>query len=169
DAVVIPISGGGLTSGVALALRALRPGLVVLAAEPQGAHADGADAAASKQRGSLATDLPRPASICDGLLGRMGDLTWPVVRDCVDEVLPVTEEDVVDAMQLCFERLKIVVEPSAAAPLAAVLSPQFSKHPVYSQLRRVALVVSGGNVDLSALGLWDALRAQVAANAKSRN
>ena len=132
----------------------------------------------------------KPITIADGLRGRMGDLTWPIIKDFVDEVVTVSEKEIVDAMQLCFERMKVrrrehllckmyssaacgsnsvfdmmgwghffvlqlVVEPSGAVGLAAVLSPQFqsSRGRVQGDIKHVGIILSGGNVELACL--WD--------------
>lgn len=83
---------------------------------------------------------------------QLGSLTWPVVRDLVDAVVTVTEQEIVHAMQLCFERLKVVVEPSGAVGLAAVLSQQFASVPQLDGCKRVGIVLCGGNADLE--GCW---------------
>lgn len=85
DAIIVPISGGGMISGIALAAKALRPSIKVIAAEPSGSNA-AADAAASKAARQLVGGMPKPKTIADGLQARLGALTWPVVRDLVDEV-----------------------------------------------------------------------------------
>jgi threonine dehydratase/serine racemase len=143
DAVVTPIGGGGLTSGVSLAAQSLAPGLRVFAAEPAGAD----DAARSKTAGRY---LPQsgPRTVADGLLTSLGELTWPVVRDLVEEVVTVREEEIIAAMRLAWERAKLLIEPSSAVALAAVLSERFRG---LGGLRRVGVVLSGGNVDLDHL------------------
>ena len=150
DAVVVPVGGGGLISGIALALRELAPRVRVFAAEPLGAD----DAARSKRAGRL---LPQtgPDTIADGLLTSLGELTWPVVRDLVEEVLVVDDAAIVSAMRVVVERMKLVIEPSAATAVAAALSPRFRALP---GMDRVAVILSGGNVDLAALP-WRSPRA----------
>jgi threonine dehydratase/serine racemase len=143
DAIVAPVGGGGLVSGIALAARELAPGLRVFAAEPRGAD----DAARSKSLGQLVPQTD-PRTLADGLLTGLGELTWPVIRDLVEAVLTVSEEEIVSAMRLLFERAKIVAEPSAAVALAAVLGDEFRARP---GLARVGVVLSGGNVDLDRL------------------
>lgn len=142
DAIVVPISGGGLISGISLAARGIKPGIKIFAAEPKGAD----DAAQSKAAGELVT-LRHTHTIADGLRACLGSLTWPVVRDMVDEVITVTEEEIVNAMRMCYEILKLVVEPSGAVGLAAVLSAQFRS----KSCGHVGIVLSGGNVDLDSL------------------
>ncbi|MFN3202764.1 MAG: pyridoxal-phosphate dependent enzyme [Bradymonadia bacterium] len=143
DAVIVPVGGGGMISGIALALREAAPHVRVFAAEPLGAD----DAARSKAAGRL---IPQtgPDTIADGLLTSLGDLTWPVIRDVVEQVITVSEAAIVEAMSLVWSRMKQVVEPSAAVSLAAALSDEFR---AISGVKRVALVLCGGNVDLSAL------------------
>jgi threonine dehydratase len=143
DAVVAPVGGGGLLAGTALAGRGLVPSLRVFAAEPVGAD----DAARSKAAGTL---LPQtgPRTVADGLLTSLGDLTWPVLRDRVERVVTVTEEEIVVAMRLAWERAKLLIEPSSAVAVAAVLSEEFRALP---GLRRVGIILSGGNVNLDHL------------------
>ncbi|MGE3805415.1 MAG: pyridoxal-phosphate dependent enzyme [Gemmataceae bacterium] len=143
DAVIAPVGGGGLISGVALAARELNPDLRVFAAEPAGAD----DAFRSKQAGQL---IPQtgPKTIADGLLTSLGELTWPVVRDLVEEVITVEEEAIVQAMRLAWERAKLLIEPSAAVAVAAALSDHFKS---LSGIDRVGIVLSGGNTNLDKL------------------
>jgi threonine dehydratase/serine racemase len=136
DAVVVPVGGGGLVSGVALALRDLAPDVHVFAAEPAGAD----DAARSRAEGRLIPQTA-PNTVADGLRTSLGEHTWPVVRDVVHDVLVVDDDAILDAMRLVWTRLKQVVEPSAAVPLAAVL------HGLPARYRHVGIVLSGGNVD----------------------
>lgn len=143
DAIVAPVGGGGLVSGLALALREAAPHVKVFAAEPAGAD----DAHRSKSTGTRVT-RQTPDTLADGLKTTLGELTWPVVRDLVEDVLVVDDMATVAAMRMVFERMKIVVEPSAAVPVAAVLSQRFRAR---AGLDRVAIVLSGGNVDLDAL------------------
>ncbi|MBK7585475.1 MAG: pyridoxal-phosphate dependent enzyme [Myxococcales bacterium] len=143
EAIIAPIGGGGLMSGIAIAVEALAPSIAVIGAEPAGAD----DAARSKLAGEL---LPQtnPNTIADGLHAGLGQLTWPIVRDHVDRILTVSDPEIVQAMRLLFERMKLVVEPSGAVALAAALSDALRSSP---GLARVGVVISGGNVDLSRL------------------
>jgi threonine dehydratase/serine racemase len=143
DAIVAPVGGGGLISGIALAGRAVKPALRIFAAEPKGAD----DAARSKAAGTLIPQTS-PQTIADGLLTSLGALTWPVLRDQVERVVTVREEEIVAAMRLLWERAKLVVEPSGAVSLAAVLSEEFKK---LTGLARVGIVLSGGNANLDRL------------------
>ena len=147
DAIVVPISGGGMCSGIAVAAKSLCPGIKIIAAEPSGRNA-AADVAAAKAAGHL-VPLPKPDTICDGLQARLGSITWPIIRDLVDEVVVVTEEQVAAAMRLCYERLKVVVEPSGAAGLAAALALKSgSGGDRFAGCERVGVILCGGNVDL---------------------
>jgi threonine dehydratase/serine racemase len=143
DAIVAPVGGGGLVSGTALAAHFLGHRVRVFAAEPRGAD----DAARSKAAGQF---IPQtgPHTVADGLLTSLGDLTWPVVRDLVERVVTVTEEEIVGSMRLAWERAKLLIEPSSAVAVAAVLSEEFRALP---GLRRVGVILSGGNVNLEAL------------------
>jgi len=143
DAVVAPVGGGGLVAGIGVTLRELAPAMRFFAAEPNGAD----DAARSKAAGTLILQTS-PNTIADGLLTSLGELTWPIVRDRVERVLTVSEDEIVAAMRLLWERAKILIEPSSAVSLAAVLSDAFRNLP---GLKRVGIVLSGGNADLDRL------------------
>ncbi|GBG80957.1 hypothetical protein CBR_g31514 [Chara braunii] len=147
DAIVAPISGGGLLSGIVLAAKGINPQIHVIAAEPKGAD----DVARSKAAGQL-LKCENPCTIADGLRASMGEYTWPIVRDLVDGVITVDEEEIVSAMKICYQQLKVVAEPSGAVSLAAVLSPQFTApSSAWAGAKRVGVVLSGGNVDLEVL------------------
>jgi threonine dehydratase len=141
EVVTCPVGGGGLLAGTALASRWLAPGLRVIAAEPAGAD----DAWRSFTTG-VRVDQTSPNTIADGLLTSLGERNFTVMRSCVDDVLTVTEPGIVEAMRLIWTRMKIVVEPSAAVPLAAML-----EHTEAFAGRRIGVILSGGNVDLDRL------------------
>lgn len=153
DAIIVPVSGGGMISGIAVAAKSLCPSIKIIAAEPCGRN-NAADVAACKSAGEL-VNRPKPETICDGLQARLGSITWPIVRDLVDDVIIITEEEVVQAMKLCYERMKVVVEPSGAAGLAAAL--QLQHRPEFVGLKRVGVILCGGNVDLDGQipGFWN--------------
>ncbi|KAJ8623971.1 hypothetical protein MRB53_032501 [Persea americana] len=151
DTIIAPISGGGLISGVALAAKAINPAIKVLAAEPRGAN----DAAQSKAAGEIVKPQ-KVDTIADGLRAFLGDLTWPIVRDLVDDIITVEDKEIVEAMRMCYEILKVAVEPSGAIGLAAVLSDEFRKNPVTKDSANIGIILSGGNVDLGVL--WDSLK-----------
>jgi threonine dehydratase len=143
EAVVVPIGGGGLVSGIAIAVKGLQPDIRVYGAEPIGAD----DAARSKAAGTLVPQFD-PRTIADGLRTSLGEHTWPVVRDLVDRIITVSDDEIIKAMRLCFERMKLVIEPSAAVGIAAVLADVFRSMP---GLGRVGVILTGGNVDLANL------------------
>jgi threonine dehydratase/serine racemase len=142
-AIVAPIGGGGLLSGIALATRELAPGARIVGAEPTGAD----DAFRSRTAGRLILQ-EAPDTVADGLRTSLGTLTWPVVRDVVHAIDTVSDAAIIAAMRLLWERMKIVVEPSAATALAVVLSDAFRARETAED---VLVVLSGGNVDLDAL------------------
>jgi threonine dehydratase len=141
DAIVVPVGGGGLLAGVATAIKSLRPGVEVIAAEPAGAD----DAFRSFGLG-YRVPQENPQTIADGLLTSLGERNYAIIRERVDTILTVEEASIVEAMQLQWSRLKTVVEPSGAVSFAAVL-----EHPERFSGRRVVCVISGGNVDLNNL------------------
>jgi threonine dehydratase/serine racemase len=141
--IVAPVGGGGLLSGVALATRELAPHARIIGAEPAGAD----DAFRSKAAGRLILQ-ESPDTVADGLRTSLGERTWPVVRDVVHAVDIVTDAEIVAAMRLIWERMKLIVEPSAATALAVVLTPAFRER---EPAQDAIVVLSGGNVDLEAL------------------
>ncbi|MCA9632544.1 MAG: pyridoxal-phosphate dependent enzyme [Myxococcales bacterium] len=142
EAIITPVGGGGLLSGCSVAARHISPGIRMFGAEPSGAD----DTARSKAAGKRVANV-RVDTIADGLLTNVGELTWPIIDDLVEAVFTVTDEQIVAAMRLVWERMKLVIEPSAAVPVAVVLSEEFRA----LGLRRVGVVLSGGNVDLAEL------------------
>jgi threonine dehydratase/serine racemase len=143
DAIITPVGGGGLLSGCCVAARELKPGIRVFGAEPLGAD----DAARSKAAGQW---LPQtaPNTIADGLLTSTGQLTWPIIRDLVEQVFTVSDDEIRAAMRLVWERMKLVVEPSGAVGAAVALSAAFKS---LSGVNKVGIVFSGGNVSLDKL------------------
>ncbi len=141
DYIIVPLGGGGLISGIAIATNYLSPQTAVIGVEP--ALAD--DALRSLKAGKI---IPSdyPDTIADGLRTSLGDLTFPIINEYVQEINAVSENEIVESMRLIWERLKIVVEPSAAVSLAAVLTNKEKfRH------KKTAVVLSGGNVDLNHL------------------
>lgn len=194
DAIVVPISGGGMISGIALAAKSLNPKIKIIAAEPRGVN-DAADAHKSKAAGALQVDAVKPKTLADGLQAKMGNLTWvslslslrlihwipwnasdnllclplsassgnfviatlfekAVVRDLVDDVVVVEEAEIVSAMQLVYERMKVVVEPSGAVGVAAALSEEMAAKFPPQSFPRVGVVLCGGNADFSVVDFW---------------
>jgi threonine dehydratase len=148
DVVMAPVSGGGLLSGTAIAGKSLKPGIEVFGAEPEQAS----DAYESLRQGRRIVDM-KPDTICDGLRAHLGPLTFDILRQRCDAMLLASEAEIVAAMRLLWDRLKQVVEPSGAVPLAAIL-----RHPERFRGKRVGVILSGGNVDLDALP-WSANQA----------
>jgi threonine dehydratase len=145
DAIIVPLGGGGLISGIALAAKALKPSIRIIGAEPELAG----DAAASKREGSIQPAM-KPLTIADGLRTSLGPLTFPVVRDLVDEVVLVSEEEILAHMRLAWERMKLTIEPSAAVGVAVACSA-WMRARQNAGIEDAGVVLCGGNVDLSAL------------------
>lgn len=141
DAVIAPIGGGGMISGTCLTLSNVAPEVAIYAAEPLNAD----DAARSFRAGHIIAD-DAPDTVADGLKVPLKELTWHFVRNHVSDILTASEEEIVDAMKLIWKRMKIVMEPSSAVPLATIL-----KNPELFRGKRVGVIVTGGNVDLDAL------------------
>jgi threonine dehydratase len=141
DMVMAPVGGGGLLSGTAIAVDALSPKTHVVAAEPEKAD----DAFRSFRAGKI-IPADNPHTIADGLRTSLGDLTFPIIKRRVKDIVTVSEEGIVAAMRTIWERMKIIVEPSAAVPLGVLLTrrPEFSG-------KRIGVILSGGNVDLAHL------------------
>jgi len=142
DAILCPVGGGGLLGGTSIATRALAPAALVLAAEPEAAD----DAARGFASGIRQPQLLPVATIADGLTTAMSERTFALMRAHVDQVVTVTEAAIVDAMRLVWSRLKIVIEPSCAVPVAALLSGRLDVRD-----RTVGVILTGGNVDLDRL------------------
>jgi len=137
DYIIAPVGGGGLLSGTALATKYFSPSTQVIAGEPAGSD----DAFRSLKSGKI--EPAQSQSIADGLLTTLGDKTFPIIKDLVKEVITVTDNEIIDAMRLIWERMKIIVETSCAVPFAAVL-----KDKEKFTGKNVGLILSGGNVDL---------------------
>jgi len=141
DIVMAPVGGGGLVSGTAISTRAMLPSARVVAIEPAGAD----DAYRSFISGKIVPSV-NPQTIADGLLTSLGELTFRIIMDKVDEVITVSEDAIVAAMRMIWERMKIVVEPSGAVPLAAIVENRIDVAG-----KRVGLILSGGNAELAKL------------------
>ena len=141
DAIVSPVSGGGLLSGTLLSAQGINPKIKVYGAEPLEAD----DTFLSLQKGEI---VPNKTinTICDGLRAQIGTITFPIIQSYVEEVITLTEEEIIESMKMIWERMKIVVEPSCSITLAAVLKSRdrFAG-------KKVGLIISGGNVDLERL------------------
>lgn len=142
DALVAPIGGGGLISGSSLTGAALAPDMAIYAAEP--AQAD--DAWRSRAAGRIIEDDTAPDTVADGLRVFLRPLTWHFVSNHISDVLLASESEIIEAMRLIWQRMKIVIEPSSAVPLAAIL-----KNRELFAGKRVGIILTGGNVDLDRL------------------
>ena len=137
DYITAPVGGGGLLSGTSLSAKYFGNGINVYAGEPEGA----ADAVLSFKSGKV-ENAPYINTIADGLLTTLGDVTLKIIRENVRDILTVNDDEIISAMRLIYERLKIVVEPSAAVPFAAVL-----KNKELFKCKNAGIILSGGNVD----------------------
>ena len=144
DIIVAPVGGGGLLSGTSLSAHYFSPSTKVYAAEPEGA----ADAVLSFKSGQIET-APYINTIADGLLTKLGNKTFPIIQQYVTEVFTVTDDEIITALRLVYERMKIVIEPSSAVALAAVL-----KNKKIFAGKRTGIIISGGNVDLKKFREW---------------
>ncbi len=141
DIILCPVGGGGLLSGTSIVGRAMNPAGLVIAAEPEGAD----DACRSFHAHKLIPSV-NPKTIADGLLTSVGELNFRIIQRKTDEIVTVSERGIIQAMRLVWERMKIIIEPSSAVPLAAIL-----ENKVDVQGKKVGIILSGGNVDLEKL------------------
>ena len=141
DSIVSPVSGGGLLSGSLLAAKNMKSSITVYGAEPEEAD----DAYQSLKLGRI---VPNKTinTICDGLRAQIGSKTFPVIQNLVDDIIPIGEDDIINALRMIWERLKIIVEPSCSIALALII-----KNKQLFKGRNVGLIMSGGNLDLGNL------------------
>lgn len=137
ECLLAPVGGGGLLSGTLMAAKYFSPSTKVIAGEPEGAD----DAYRAMQSGKI--EQSQSNTIADGLLTSLGDKTFPIIHENVERVITVSDGEIVAAMRLIWERMKIIIEPSCAVPFAAVLKDKAS-----FAGKRVGIILSGGNVDL---------------------
>ena len=138
DLILVPVGGGGLLSGTALATSFLSPSTSVIACEPEGAD----DARRSIISGELLPSV-NPRTIADGLLTSLGDKTFPIIREHVHDIVTVSESSIVRATRLVMERMKCIIEPSAAVTLAAILEEKIDV-----KGKKAGLILSGGNIEM---------------------
>ncbi len=141
DVILTPVGGGGLLAGTALTVSNFGNDCHCLGAEP--ANVD--DAYRSLASGKIEVN-DNINTIADGLRTTLGDVNFPIIQQCVDRIIRVEESEIVHAMKLIWERMKLVVEPSSAVPFAAVL-----KEPDFFRNKQIGIIISGGNVDLTSL------------------
>ncbi len=141
DTIIVPVGGGGLLSGTAISTKKLLPNCKVIAAEPAGAD----DAFQSFYSKKLVPSK-NPKTIADGLLTSLGERNYEIIMDKVDDIVTVSEENIIAAMRMIWERMKIIIEPSSAVPLAAIMEGKIDV-----QNKKVGIILSGGNLDLGRL------------------
>ncbi len=141
DVVMAPVGGGGLMSGTSISTRALLPNAQIIGAEPEVAN----DAYRSFKSGTMQYNT-RIDTIADGLRTNLGEYTLEIILKNVDDIITVSEEEIVKAMRLIWERMKIIIEPSCAVPLAAVL-----QQPERFRGKKIGIILTGGNVDVEEL------------------
>ena len=141
DLIMTPVGGGGLLSGTAIAATETKPGIRIIAGEPEGAD----DAYRSLATGVIQPSV-KPMTIADGLLTSLGSLTFPIIRERVERIVTVSEAGIIEAMKFIWERMKIVIEPSAAVPVAVLWERKIDLSGL-----KIGIILSGGNVDLGNL------------------
>ena len=141
EIIVSPVSGGGLLSGTICSVKNLNKTIEIYGAEPKEAD----DTYRSIKSGTIQVNQSTN-TICDGLRAQIGTITFPIIKDNVEGILTIEEQDIIDSMELIWETMKIIVEPSCAITLAAIL-----KNKRIFQGKKVGLIISGGNVDLKNL------------------
>jgi len=141
DCVIVPVGGGGLLSGTAIAAKGLKPKIRVFGAEPENAD----DAYQSFKLGRR-LQVKNPDTVADGLRTSLGKLNFKIIHKYVDDIFLVSEKEIITAMYLIWERMKILIEPSSAVPLAAIL-----RHGSYFKATKTGVILSGGNVDIKNL------------------
>ncbi len=142
DVLLVPVGGGGLISGCSIAAKGLKPRIKIIGVEPKNAD----DTFRSFQLGKR-VPVENPNTIADGLRTSVGEKTFPIIQKFVDDIITVTEEQIINAMKFYWERMKLVVEPSGAVPLAGLLSGTIE--PSLIKGKKIGLIISGGNIDLS--------------------
>jgi len=137
----VPIGGGGLISGISIALKELKPDVKVIGCEPESV-----DDTFQMYKANKRIEMVHRESVADGLMAIVGQLTLPIIQENVDDIVLATEQEIIETTRLVWERMKIVIEPSCALALASVIK---NKEKFVGQ--KVVLVITGGNVDLVAL------------------
>ena len=144
DVVITPVGGGGLLSGTCLGAHFFKPGIQVYAGEPEGA----ADAVLSIKSGKV-EKAPFINTIADGLMTTLSEQTLAIIKEHVTDIFLVSDEEIIAALKLVYERMKIIVEPSCVVPFAAAI-----KNAHLFKGKKVGIILSGGNVDLTKFGTW---------------
>lgn len=141
DVVITPVGGGGLLSGTAIAATQTKPGIRVIAGEPEMAD----DAYRSLHAGEIRPSV-KPRTVADGLLTSLGTRTFPIIQECVEQIVTVSEQGIIDSMKFIWERAKIIIEPSAAVAVGVLWEKKIDLRGL-----KVGVILSGGNVDLEKL------------------
>jgi threonine dehydratase len=141
DAVIAPVGGGGLLSGTSIAAKGLKPNIRVIGAEPEMAD----DAYRSLKESNIVPSN-NPKTLADGLLTSLGELTFPIIRQNVEQIVTVSEQGIIDSMKYIWERTKIIIEPSAAVAVAVLWEKKIDLSGL-----KISVILSGGNVDLNKL------------------
>ncbi len=141
DVIITPVGGGGLLSGTSIAATETKPGIRVIAGEPEMAD----DAYRSLQAGQIIPSV-KPKTIADGLLTSLGTITFPIVRERVEQIVTVSEQGIIDSMKFVWERVKIIIEPSSAVAVGVLWEKKIDLSGL-----KVGVILSGGNVDLGKL------------------
>ena len=139
DYILTPVGGGGLLSGTAIAAKSMLPSIKVIGCEPKNAD----DAYRSFKAGHIIPSV-NPDTIADGLLTSLGDKTFPIIQKYVDDIVLVSEDEIITALKYTFERMKLIIEPSSAVPLAALIANKINV-----KNKNVGIIISGGNIDMS--------------------
>ncbi|XP_076799819.1 serine racemase-like [Clavelina lepadiformis] len=145
DAIVVPVGGGGMISGITIAAKHIKPSIKIYAAEPEKAN----DCYLSKCNGYI-TPVDHPVvTIADGVKVTIGENAWPIIRDLVDDVITVSEEQIIEATRLVWERAKLVIEPTSGVGIAAIINEKFSKAKgMHGDVKNIGVVLCGGNADV---------------------
>ncbi|MFW6248860.1 MAG: pyridoxal-phosphate dependent enzyme, partial [Bacteroidota bacterium] len=141
EVIITPVGGGGLLAGTALAAKAINPSISLYAGEPMAAD----DAYWSLKKGTIQPSI-NPSTIADGLKTQLGDRNFPIIQKYVNEIIRVEEVEIIEAMKWVWERMKIIIEPSSAVPVAAIW-----KENNYFKGKKTGIIISGGNVELDKL------------------
>ncbi|XP_033628370.1 serine racemase-like [Asterias rubens] len=148
DAIVVPVGGGGMLAGALVAAKSLCPGIRVIAAEPELAN----DCYQSFVAKKHIRQSHFPSTVADGLRISVGNVAWPIIRDLVDDVITVTEDEIKEGTRLVWKNMKLCIEPSAGVGVAAIMSENFKSK--YGDLKNVGVILCGGNYDIDAVKTW---------------
>lgn len=150
DAIVASVGGGGLISGIAIAAKSIKPTIKIYGAEPEEAKS----CFSSKKLNQRTKNPKTPVTVADGVKVSIGENTWPIIKDLVDDVITVSEEEIKKATKFVFERARLVVEPSSGVSVAAVMKESFKDLEGFDQVKNIAVVLCGGNCDLDQVMSW---------------